>query len=317
MFLDKLLEGWEGVSNKYWSPEEKYFYFNDDKLWGNNDPVKSLREALKQAVCFDVDNVFDIYSPKVIEEKVVASDLPNIKMPYPIMWFESKAYDRKYQKEVIDQVGFCHDKISTLWIENKTGDNEYTVTVFGFTISKEFNGFGMTGWWAIKYDSIGKLLSEVEFPMMPGEKLDNEESFWRNILAWFLIIPLAAISFMHCKNVVIHSDEVSPKLQKSRERRGKLPLFTFKTLEIKPMVKILRDEGESETKGLKHALHICRGHFKDFSNGPGLGRRHAKGIYWWNSQVRGNREVGAVIKDYKVSPSVNSKVEEKYNAGTN
>jgi hypothetical protein len=135
-------------------------------------------------------------------------------------------------------------------------------------------------------------------------KWGSAEWGYNNDEAVFLgLLPvLMTISFMHCKNVTIQSTEPSAKLQKARERRGKLPLFTFKTLEIKPMVKILKEEGESDTKGLKHALHICRGHFKDFSQGLGLGRGHAHGLYWWDSQVRGNREVGAVIKDYKVYP---------------
>ena len=65
------------------------------------------------------------------------------------------------------------------------------------------------------------------------------------------------------------------------------------------MAKILKEQGECETKGLQYALHICRGHFKDFSQSKGLFSRN-KGLFWWDPQVRGNREIGGVIKDYKV-----------------
>ena len=42
-----------------------------------------------------------------------------------------------------------------------------------------------------------------------------------------------AISFIHCKNTVINNKEPIPeKLQKARIKRGKAPLFQFKTLEI-------------------------------------------------------------------------------------
>ena len=63
--------------------------------------------------------------------------------------------------------------------------------------------------------------------------------------------------------------------------------------------------------GAKKALHICRGHVKDF-------RRSEKGLfgkyrdlYWWESHVRGTAKAGMVYSDYEVkSPT---KVEEKKN----
>lgn len=103
-----------------------------------------------------------------------------------------------------------------------------------------------------------------------------------------------AISFLHCKNVVL--EEHHPSVPGKRNRHG--PHITFKTLNIKPMQKVLRDEGNAETTGLKMALHICRGHFKTFS-GKGLFGKYT-GTYWWDSQVRGKAESGIVIKDYEV-----------------
>jgi hypothetical protein len=52
-------------------------------------------------------------------------------------------------------------------------------------------------------------------------------------------------------------------------------------------------------RGLVHALHICRGHFKTFTeDAPLFGKR--VGTYWWASQVRGKAEEGVVEKDYRV-----------------
>lgn len=65
------------------------------------------------------------------------------------------------------------------------------------------------------------------------------------------------------------------------------------------MKKIIKTEGNVDEVGLKRALHICRGHFKNYSNGKGLFGKY-KGLYWWDMNLRGNSENGTVVKDYKV-----------------
>jgi hypothetical protein len=45
-------------------------------------------------------------------------------------------------------------------------------------------------------------------------------------------------------------------------------------------------------------LHFVRGHLKDYSV-TGLFGWH-KGIYWWDSQVRGEARMGVVDKDYRL-----------------
>ena len=300
MLIDILLENWNIFGKRNWTEEEKGFYFASDHWMDGGDPVENLKQKLDQAICFNIDNVFDIYSKKLITEGVAVSELPNIKMPFSVMWFEYPAFGKQYQEENSQITGFYNKRIGTLLIENDYRDGEYTILVFGFILPEDKSGIAIGGWWEIKYDEQGKIIPHVQFPTMPNEVFKDKEKFWGNILTWFLLMPLASISFMHCKNVVIQSNEPPTALQKARIRRHKLPFVAYKTLEIKPMVKILREEGESETKGMKNALHICRGHFKDFTKGKGLFGRN-KGLYWWESQVRGDIETGVVAKDYKVT----------------
>lgn len=122
--------------------------------------------------------------------------------------------------------------------------------------------------------------------------------FEQQLASYFLPPTLLTISFLHCKNVEIEENEPDAKLQKARRRRGKEPHVTFKTLNILPMTKILREHGQSSTHGLKTALHICRGHFKNFQD-KGLFGKH-KGLFWWDSQVRGKATEGVVVKGYAV-----------------
>lgn len=108
-----------------------------------------------------------------------------------------------------------------------------------------------------------------------------------------------AISFMHCKNVVLRSETPPIKLSRKHEKKNGRPLWGYKLLEIEPMKKVLASEGNIEKSGIQHALHICRGHFKDYRERGLFGKY--KGMFWWDSHVRGDSAHGVVVKDYKVN----------------
>lgn len=108
-----------------------------------------------------------------------------------------------------------------------------------------------------------------------------------------------AISFLHCRNVSTDEHVPSAKLNKAYLRRHGRPLVRYKTLTIEPMKQILRKQGQIESQGLAKALHICRGHFKDYRASAGLFGKH-KGLFWWDMHARGALEQGAVVKDYAI-----------------
>jgi hypothetical protein len=108
-----------------------------------------------------------------------------------------------------------------------------------------------------------------------------------------------AISLFHCKNVSLRAVDPPERLSKKHAKKTGHPLTRYHVLEIEPMRRILDTEGEAQTKGLAHALHICRGHFKTYTEGSPLFGKQV-GTYWWASQVRGKAEHGVVEKDYRV-----------------
>jgi hypothetical protein len=282
MFIDRLLEILPKLPNEY-------------ETASGIDKVKIVNN-LHGAIAFQIDNIVDYVNIKIGDgnsSSVSVNDCPNVRMPFSLTYFEYKpleifkwAADKSKQERwsmmatLVEEVRWADKLFHYVWNFKQLRNGD--IGLFPpFTYTCDYKGN------IIDWGVFNELNEERDSGIFLG-----------------LFTPLLATSFLHCKNVIINSTEPSVKLQKARERRGKLPLFTFKTLEIKSMVKILREEGHSETEGLKRALHICRGHFKDFTQGPGLGRGHGHGLYWWDSQVRGNREIGAVIKDYKVSPNV-------------
>ena len=110
---------------------------------------------------------------------------------------------------------------------------------------------------------------------------------------------LLATSFLHCRNVSTEEHVPPAKLNKAYRRRHGLPLVRYKTLTIEPMKRILRKEGQVEVNGLPKALHICRGHFKDYRSSAGLFGKH-KGLFWWDMHARGAIDQGSVVKDYAI-----------------
>lgn len=125
------------------------------------------------------------------------------------------------------------------------------------------------------------------------------EFFSRSLHDVILSPALLAVSFMHCKNVTMQRETPPAQLSKKYQKKHGRPLMSYHTLNIEPLKQILRTEGNVEKTGLKQALHICRGHFKDFSKGSGLFGKY-KGLYWWDSQVRGSVKEGIVDKDYAI-----------------
>jgi hypothetical protein len=106
---------------------------------------------------------------------------------------------------------------------------------------------------------------------------------------------------MHCKNVDVEA--VTPDQDESRrnKRRRGFPLVRYQVLDVEPIRRILDAAGAQDgPNGLRHALHLCRGHFKVFTDDAPLFGRHT-GTYWWAPQVRGRAEEGANINDYRVA----------------
>jgi hypothetical protein len=152
-------------------------------------------------------------------------------------------------------------------------------------------------------DSLGKLVpvhdenNVVLMPVffdIPDEELDT----WKSMARIYCDPALLAICFMHCKNV--QRVEHDPHKKATQKRNRHSCRVKHYTLQIDPMRKILETEGGINENGLKKALHICRGHFKDFSQGKGLFGKY-KGVYWWADQTRGSIQNGIVNKDYEVT----------------
>ncbi|HEX2274928.1 MAG TPA: hypothetical protein VHG90_13730 [Acidimicrobiales bacterium] len=135
---------------------------------------------------------------------------------------------------------------------------------------------------------------------LTSEPTANLPAFLMELLDNQLIPVLFAISLMHCRNVTLRTVEPAQSLSRKAQRRSGHPLLRYQVLEISPMRRILETEGAAMTKGLGHALHICRGHFKTYTRKAPLFGKHV-GRYWWSDVARGTPARGVVTSDYRVT----------------
>ncbi len=111
--------------------------------------------------------------------------------------------------------------------------------------------------------------------------------------------------FLNTKNITIQIfRKPEDRLNRARERRGKLPLSVYKVLTIDPnkiRKEYLPEHGSAST-GFDLRHHFCRGHFKSYGeNAPLLGKH--TGTWFWTPQMRGSKKLGEVHKSYKVLPA--------------
>lgn len=97
------------------------------------------------------------------------------------------------------------------------------------------------------------------------------------------------LTAMNCSNVRKVETLQPEKLQKARAKRGKKPLFSYWTLELK------QDRAEGESLGGTHSsprLHLRRGHPRQYAPNKWT---------WVQPCVVGNKSLGMVHKDYRLA----------------
>lgn len=142
-------------------------------------------------------------------------------------------------------------------------------------------------------DLLTFLSGEKDVAAIPQQVLEDLTSLMYDLYPIFL-----AQSFLHTKNTVV--DKLDPPVHVSNKHKQKTgnSLVSYHVLNIMPMREVLRSQGHADKTGLRKALHLCRGHFKNFKDRGLFGKY--KGLFWWEAHIRGSKEHGLALKNYKV-----------------
>lgn len=108
-----------------------------------------------------------------------------------------------------------------------------------------------------------------------------------------------AVGLMNCRNVT--TVEITPQPRKTKkQRRARKAGVSYHTI-VLPSV---RHSGgvldPAQGTLADQPLHKVRGHFKTYTADAPLLGKHT-GTYWWHHQVRGSRERGEVVSDYRMT----------------
>lgn len=258
------------------------------------------------------DNVADYYYVGTGQEYwSVERDFPNLAPPYDRFWIEHRLARRIHSDAKGDT-----DMTAFLGKEARLG------SLFMAINPKEVQGEDIpegTHWiyWAdifIQYDHVhgdrahgphGAILFAVDAdgrvlgaPQMQCYAAPEVGDVMKSLMTW-LHPALLSICFLHCKNVTIVDESVpKPLAKKYHARTGQWPT-PFKTLVIEPLKQVLRTQGKSSQVGLAKAIHICRGHFRDYREGRGLFGKY-KQLVWTPMTLRGTKGKEAPAREIKI-----------------
>jgi len=127
------------------------------------------------------------------------------------------------------------------------------------------------------------------------------QNHWRELFPNMngIIILNSLLIVLNCKNIVLKKEHPDRKLNLARAKKGKPPLFAYHTLHVKVPTMRTEADGEDADSGRTQRVHLCRGHFKTYTEDKPLFGKYT-GRYWWPWMVRGDKKKGLVIKDYNI-----------------
>jgi len=269
-------------------------------------------------------DLFKKYSGKGVQ-KFAGELAEDIRLPFEVCWFE---FLEKYQvkgKHYMDKHGCLVQELreDVLWLRpcyfhvvQKSWMLSYSSMLFkigdAFTF-QEYADYSRDVGRVVHNNDISALndmfrtrIKTPHFIPFPNirDSVDKIHEEWVNQMTRNdgLTSGLVNMGLMllNCKNIRTVK-ETNMKVKMTKKGTPKKPVYTYRVLEIfKPGETVKQ---ESSRTGSKKRKHLCRGHFKTFTeDAPLLGK--IVGRIWWDSQVRGGNKKGIVAKDYVVKEKI-------------
>lgn len=140
--------------------------------------------------------------------------------------------------------------------------------------------------------------SAINIMELASDRESAEAELQEFVGIWFTSFSMA-VAFMHCKNITLEdAPGPPPRLAKKRAKLGRRPFVEHKILRIGQIREALHSSGAQTD--IKMALHMCRGHFKNYTPERPLFGKHT-GSFWHDAHLRGSKDVGEIHKSYQVT----------------
>lgn len=235
------------------------------------------------------------------------NDFPMPRPPFDEMWIEYKMPKTAYSKEVgetdlLRNVGIRDDVEVHFGGIVRSGEKPNTWIIAG-------------NYWQVPKNPHDRIIKggtiSIKYSWSPNEEIrvytkdkvpeGDEEANNRIASALYAFHPiLMSFSFCNCKNVETVTVRAGEKLQKKRERNGKLPLQDHRVINILPFGKYFEPGARvvsiQDGAGEKLAIEIRRGNYARYGAEFGRGLLFGKysGMFWRPSILKDSE------KEYQV-----------------
>jgi hypothetical protein len=230
-----------------------------------DDPDKCLllRDDIIQAIKFDLGDEFsNMPEFELQDEKIAVPKLPYDKVYFEAISFDGKRYGALFESH--EEYGVCGQMLAEAIAENNTSKRGLFPSGLMFTQDGD------------------KLRIHVDHDGFEDINIGA-------IMALDLMVK--AISVLNCSNIKVIESPEKKLINNKRKQKGKLPIFTFKTLHIEA-----GDRAEIKLWKLgTHAsprVHLRRGHIRKLPSGKEV---------WVQHCTVGDKSKGIVHKDYSLS----------------
>lgn len=268
----------------------------DIAVWGmliDKDSTKFILSKLNESIKISMGEGNKIHNMtrSNMYGKCVLFDSIYSRLPYNNCFF-----DYFYEITMVERVGV---------LAFKDKHKDYGDVIYFYIFSR----IDKTGWFLmpnIFVSYYNKSLNSYELrtkKMFYYEFVSSADAFYTGCLTTVDM----SLRLLNCKNIETQKIPAPEKLNKKRIKSGKQPLFDYHILNLVIPSNKKRGHKEQSAPLSHNRIHLCRGHFKEYTPEHPLFGKHT-GLYWWEPSVRGQNKDGIVMKDYS------AKTNERINA---
>lgn len=252
---------------------------------GYGKAIKAANKAIKDSPRFYADE-----SPEIDPSKLTADDL---RLPFPTTIFLMHPTANVFSHFIDSAREVC-------LIANE--DNGSINIDYVYPDSKHPGHWEIGNWKATIYSENDRILYKLEDQSFAAGFLSNLELIQRKgvklyadaITADFMGI----LALLHCNNVFHESVKPPERLNKSRKKKGKVPLLEYKVLKVKNSDGSVTHISGSNGSSGSMRLHRRKGYFGHRWRGHGQDKKLAR--TWISACVVGRKENGVIIHDYEL-----------------
>lgn len=270
----------------------------------HEDDIRSMLTDYKGELDPTLVDITNVAYYVQMQEDDELNDAPQFlyKLPWNQCWFEFQEPKKVRRDGKIVKNPGAEDVITGIFAYPVSDhENMYKVFISPNNPINPSDEIGYVGSIILDYSDPNDTYSTLGLKRGQANRLETREEALKikRFLDYHITNVLFATTFSHCNNVEYYDKSHPKSLQKANKKRGKIPQETYRVLDIGGLKKQAKSESNSSQGELSTALHICRGHFKTYTEEKPLFGK-ITGTVWCPPHQRGTIDQGKINKEYNI-----------------